>query len=184
MRRVSDPVIKDHRELEEYYNNILNATTDDEKTRWQNQFVWELARHSAGEEIVIYPAMEEELTNGKELADNDRQEHQKVKELLHKFQGMNATDSAFSPTLRQLWADLSEHIKHEEEEDLVRLEEALSAAKSAEMAKSFQRTKMFVPTHAHPSAPDKPPFETVVGLMTAPIDKLLDVFHRFPKGEQ
>ncbi|KAF9997218.1 hypothetical protein BGZ80_007053 [Entomortierella chlamydospora] len=158
MRRVSDPVIKDHRELEEYYNNILNATTDDEKTRWQNQFVWELARHSAGEEIV--------------------------KELLHKFQGMNATDSAFSPTLRQLWADLSEHIKHEEEEDLVRLEEALSAAKSAEMAKSFQRTKMFVPTHAHPSAPDKPPFETVVGLMTAPIDKLLDVFHRFPKGEQ
>ncbi|KAF9395751.1 hypothetical protein BGX21_009797 [Mortierella sp. AD011] len=160
MRRVSDPVIKDHRELEEYYNNILNATTNDEKTRWQNQFVWELARHSAGEEIVLYPAMEAELTNGKQLADNDRQEHQK------------------------LWADLSEHIKHEEEEDLVRLEEALSATKSAEMAKSFQRTKMFVPTHAHPSAPDKPPFETVVGLMTAPIDKLLDVFHRFPKSEQ
>jgi hypothetical protein len=43
------------------------------------------------------------------------------------------------------------------------------------------RTKKFVPTHSHPNAPDKPPFETVVGLMTAPLDKLQDVFKKFPK---
>ncbi|KAK4074669.1 hypothetical protein Purlil1_12888 [Purpureocillium lilacinum] len=35
---------------------------------------------------------------------------------------------------------------------------------------------MFAPTRSHPRAPDKPPFETVVGLMTAPLDKVRDIF--------
>lgn len=37
-----------------------------------------------------------------------------------------------------------------------------------------------VDVRSHPSAPDKPPFETVVGLMAAPIDKLRDLFTAFP----
>lgn len=78
MIRVSDAIKRDHRELEDYYNNILDSTSDDDKTRWQNQFTWELARHSVGEELVVYPAMEKCLVDGKELADKDRKEHQKV----------------------------------------------------------------------------------------------------------
>lgn len=56
--RVSDRIKHDHRELETYYNKIKSAKSDDEKVRWQNQFVWELARHSIAEELVVYPAME------------------------------------------------------------------------------------------------------------------------------
>jgi hypothetical protein len=85
------------------------------------------------------------------------------------------------PTLQSLWADLERHIKEEEEDDLPRLEEAYYASGSDELAASFQRTKKFVPTRSHPSAPDHPPFETAVGLMTAPIDKLADMFRKFPK---
>jgi hypothetical protein len=47
----------------------------------------------------------------------------------------------------------------------------------------FERMKMFVPTRAHPSAPNKPPFETLVGLLTMPVDKLRDLFKDFPKTE-
>lgn len=32
----------------------------------------------------------------------------------------------------------------------------------------------------HPSFPDKPPFETAVALLAAPIDKLRDLFVTFP----
>ncbi|PYH67181.1 uncharacterized protein BO88DRAFT_344867, partial [Aspergillus vadensis CBS 113365] len=38
----------------------------------------------------------------------------------------------------------------------------------------------FVPSRSHPSAPDKPPFETAIGLMTAPIDHLADLFRKWP----
>jgi len=78
MSRISDVIKHDHRELEEYKNNILNASDDDTKVRWQNQFTWELARHSIGEELVVYPVLEKTVTNGKAMADHDREEHNEV----------------------------------------------------------------------------------------------------------
>ena len=76
--------------------------------------------------------------------------------------------------------DLNEHIIGEENDDLPALETAMQTEESESMAKSFGRTKAFVPSRSHPTAPDKPPFETVVGLMTAPIDHLADMFRKFP----
>jgi hypothetical protein len=61
------------------------------------------------------------------------------------------------------------------------LEKVLEENESQEMSSSFKRTKMFVPTRSHPMAPDKPPFETVAGLMAAPLDKIGDMFRKFPK---
>lgn len=78
MAKISDTIKNDHRELEGWYDKIINPTNEDEQVRAQNQFVWELARHSIGEEIVVYPALEKHLENGKKLADRDRQEHQVV----------------------------------------------------------------------------------------------------------
>ena len=61
MSRIIDAIKKDHSELKQYYNNIINAKSNDEATRWQNQFTWELARHSIAEELVVYPAFEKLL---------------------------------------------------------------------------------------------------------------------------
>ncbi|KAK3814556.1 MAG: HHE domain protein [Linnemannia elongata] len=180
---ISEPVKKDHRELEEYYHKILDAKDEDEKTRWANQFVWELARHSVGEELVMYPCMRKALKDGDTIVEKDLREHQEVKEQLFKFQSLDATDRSFEPLLRTIWTDLAKHMKEEEESDLVQLEQALSSEESIDLAKSFQRTKKFVPTRSHPSAPNQPPFETVAGLLAAPIDKLRDLFARFPKDD-
>jgi len=96
------------------------------------------------------------------------------------FQGLKASDPKFEPTIRALWADLSEHIKEEEQHDLIVLEKALQESESEELLAGFNRAKMFAPTRSHPSAPDKPPFENVAGLLAAPIDHLKDLFSRFP----
>lgn len=79
-----------------------------------------------------------------------------VKEMLHKFQQLSPSDSEFEPTIKKLMSDLAEHIKEEESEDLVKLEQAVPNSESHTLAASFKRTKMFVPTRSHPSAPDKP----------------------------
>jgi hemerythrin superfamily protein len=79
MSTISEAIKKDHQEIKEYANNIRAATDDDTKTRWQNQFTWELARHSIGEELVVYPAFAKHLgAKGQEMADKDRAEHQSV----------------------------------------------------------------------------------------------------------
>jgi len=181
MTKISDAIKDDHRELEQGYKNILNAGTSDEKVRWRNQFTWELARHSIGEELVLYPAFEKHLPDGKQMADKDRQEHLSVKKHLAKFQNLSPENSEFEPTLQALWKDLGQHIKEEEEHDLIAIEEKLPADESEGLVSSFKRTKMFIPTRSHPHAPDKPPYETVVGLLAAPIDHLRDIFSKFPK---
>ncbi|MCJ1258818.1 hypothetical protein MMC24_006652 [Lignoscripta atroalba] len=178
---VSETIIHDHKELDEYINNILSAKDDDTKVRWQNQLTWELARHSIAEELVVYPAMEKNLPGGKSMADKDREQHQTLKEVLYKFQGLKPSDTDFEPTLKELMANLDEHTKQEEKDDLPILENAIEKSESESLAKSFGRTKMFIPTRSHPSAPDRPPFETVAGLMTAPLDRLGDMFRKFPK---
>ncbi|GES60571.1 HHE domain protein [Aspergillus terreus] len=178
--RIIDAIKTDHREIEDYYSKVLGSATDKEKVEWQNQFTWELARHSIAEELVVYPQFEKKLPDGQALADKDRKEHQSVKEQLKKFQNMKPSDPEFESTIKALMQDLSEHIKEEETQDLPKLEDALTTEESEGLSKSFGRTKIFVPSRSHPSAPDKPPFETAIGLMTAPIDHLADLFRRWP----
>jgi len=183
MSTISDAIIKDHRELEQYYNEVINSNDHDHQQRYGNQFTWELARHSVGEELVVYPAFEKLMgAEGKSMAEHDRAEHHKVKELLKQFQNMKSKNPDYVAKLKEIWGPLSEHIKEEEQKDLPALESALksSSGESEKMAKSFGRTKAFVPSRSHPSAGEHPPFETVMGLLTAPIDHITDLFRKFP----
>ena len=50
----------------------------DEQTRAQNQLTWELARNLVGEELVLYPAIEKYLRDGKRMVEDDRKEHDTV----------------------------------------------------------------------------------------------------------
>lgn len=76
--RVSDAIIEDHKELKSYYDKVMNSSDPKTQTEYANQFVWELARHSIAEEIVVYPAMEKHVPNGMDMAEKDRQEHRIV----------------------------------------------------------------------------------------------------------
>lgn len=102
--------------------------------------------------------------------------------MLMEFQNMSSSDDDYIPCIKKLWTSLDEHIKDEEERDLPALEEKLQAAhgESSSMAKSFGRTKAFAPTRSHPEAGENPPFETAMGLLTAPIDIVADIFRKFP----
>ncbi|KAF4964845.1 hypothetical protein FSARC_7273 [Fusarium sarcochroum] len=187
MSAISDAIVKDHRELKDYYNEVVNSTDHDHQQRFGNQFVWELARHSIGEELVVYPAMEKYMGDrGKDLADSDRRDHHEAKELLKVFQGLSSQDPEYVPKLKEIWSMLEKHIEEEETRDLPALEQALTsqAQETESLATQFARTKQFVPTRSHPSAGEKPPFETVMGLMAAPIDKLGDIFRKFPDKSQ
>ncbi|KAJ4374723.1 hypothetical protein N0V83_001798 [Neocucurbitaria cava] len=183
---VTDAITEDHRELEKYYNEIVNNPTDvDHIERFGNQFRWELARHSVAEELLIYPAMEKYMgEKGKQNADRDREQHHRVKELLKEFQNMRAHDSGYIPKVKELWQVLSQHIKEEERDDLPALEKAMSTSEdrgySESLAKKFDRTKGFVPSRSHPSAGENPWFEGPMGMLAAPIDRIADIFRKFP----
>lgn len=92
----------------------------------------------------------------------------------------NSTD--FFPLLDTLLKDLHEHIEHEKNEDMPRLEDILSREESKSLANYFEKTKLILPTRSHPSAPNKPYFENFAAMLAAPIDKFTDLLRAFPEG--
>ncbi|KAF7332763.1 Hhe domain protein [Mycena kentingensis (nom. inval.)] len=171
IQTLSQVIQADHQEVIKFYEQYQNAAGDmDAQARWARQLTWELARHSIAEEIVVYPLMEKLLGDvGKKLAAHDREEHQAVKELIG-----------------PMMMDLMHHIEGEENNDLPQLEAELdyrNDQSTHEVVSDFLRTKQFVPTRSHPSAPARPPFETLAGLLAAPMDKLKDAFAKFPTEE-
>jgi hypothetical protein len=70
---------------------INNPSNHDHQQRFGNQFTWELARHSIGEELVVYPAMEKYLGDkGKQMAEEDRKEHHEVSNTHHRQQPLSS----------------------------------------------------------------------------------------------
>ncbi|GLB37091.1 putative HHE domain-containing protein [Lyophyllum shimeji] len=181
-RVLSDAIEKDHKEMYDFYDEYVKAAGNpDAQERWATQLRWEVARHAVGEEIIVYPLMEEKLGNkGIQLADQDRADHQLIKERLYKLESLPAGSKEHADLLKETMDILHKHNDHEEREDLPLLEPTLGRESSSEAAAKFKRTKQFAPTRVHPAAPNKPPFETVAGLMAAPIDKLKDMFAKFP----
>lgn len=76
---ISSAIIEDHRELRECYNEVVRSTDREHQQRWGNQFTWELARHSVGEELVVHPVLDKHLGSvGKQMAETDRKDHHEV----------------------------------------------------------------------------------------------------------
>lgn len=178
---ISAAIKHEHRELEADADTILGSSSPDEQTRYQNQFTWDLARHMIGEELIVYPALIKYVKNGQLIADEGRAEHQDIKEQLKMFQGLRSTDPRFIPTLRVLVVDLENHIRREEDQDFARLEVTISKEESEALTRSLDQIKTFLPSRSHPLAPTKPPFETAVGLLTAPVDMIADMFRKWPR---
>jgi len=177
-----EAVAEDHQEMYEYFDSYQKAHGDfAAQQRFANQLLWEVARHAVGEEIVVYPLMEKHLgPEGLAAADKDRAEHQHVKELLYKLEHLQAGNADFDTTIKQVMDHLRPHNNDEETKDLPQLEAKMSPDELTKAAADFKRTKQFAPTRAHPSAPNKPPYETIAGLFALPLDKLKDMFTSFP----
>ncbi|KAJ5163967.1 uncharacterized protein N7500_005797 [Penicillium coprophilum] len=183
MVRISEAIKDDHRKLESCYNIIVNSEDEDEQTRFQNQFTWELARHAVAEELVVFPALEKLRPEGKAKTDDDRREHSALKEMLDVFQDLNCSDPRFIPTITMLMEGLAQHMQDEEANDLIILEESLTSEESEKLANSLNRTKMFVPSRSHSYDLDQPRYETAASLLSAPLDHLQDLFRKWPEEE-
>ncbi|KAJ7628744.1 hypothetical protein FB45DRAFT_1059449 [Roridomyces roridus] len=185
MSRLTDAIKEDHEEMYEYHDYYKKSAGDaDAQARWARQLTWEIARHAVGEEIIVYPLMEKHLgAQGLKLTDHDREEHQHVKEMLTQLESLKPGTDEYDKILEQMMSSLREHNNDEEVKDLPSLEPQLGEEASKNAAGQFTLTKKFVPTRAHPSLPNKPPFETLAGFLVAPIDKLRDAFDKFPTEE-
>lgn len=180
-----DNLIKmDHQVIKRIYDKFKCAIDKKESEQWRNQLVYEIACHSVAEEIVLYPIIRDQLPNGKELFYTSMAEHKEVKDHLYKAQNLDAFSENFRVEVKLVMDSLIKHIEKEENDILPLIDLNISMEKRIELGNMFARRKLIVPTRPHPDAPIEPTtVESLIAMLTAPLDKFKDFFTSFPKKE-
>ncbi|CAB4422320.1 unnamed protein product [Rhizophagus irregularis] len=172
-------IIDDHKIIRNLAQRYENENNTDERQKIANTVIREIAVHSACEEINLYPAFEKHFTNGKEIADHSREEHLQVKKDLYKLDSMKVTDNGYHELFGKMLKELVHHIDEEESDFLPKFKETISQNELESLGASFAKTRVTAPTHPHPSAPDKPPAESLAGMTALPLDKTRDAVRDF-----
>jgi len=177
---ITDDIQKDHRELEKYYKSYKDAKTTEDGHKWFNLFLWEICRHSAAEEIIMYNMMEAKGEEGKKLATKSREDHRELKVMLEDLR-KEKDEKKFEEKFDAVYKSFQDHIKLEEGEDVPYLKKNVSDEARAAASKAFGMKKNLVPTRPHPEIPDKPTsVELALGMLAMPVDKMKDLFTEFP----
>jgi len=173
-RDVVHEVLADHTIIRDLWKRYQNAVDGFEEEALANTLARELAIHNTTEEIILYPAIEKNLEDGKATIEENREEHRQVKADLNKIDALQRNDPTFKELLEKAATEFDLHAQKEETDVLIRFKEATSEEERHKLGEEFVAQRSMVPTRAHPSAPDKPPMATAVGAAVMPVDKTKD----------
>lgn len=168
-------LIEDHREVEQMFSDLESGTGDAEHRRQMaNAVIAELVRHSVAEEEYLYPVTRDVLPDGDHIADEEIREHAGAERTMKEIEGVDATDARFDELLGSLMAEIRHHIAEEENMLFPRLREACSSERLMELGRKVEMAKKMAPTRPHPSAPDTPPWDKLLGPGVGLIDRVRD----------
>ena len=168
-----EDIISDHREVEAVFSQI-EAGGDDGKRDLVEHVITELVRHSVAEEQYLYPTVRRVLPNGDQLADHELKEHAEAEEVMKAIEKTDAQDPKFDELVGKLIEDIRHHVQEEESDLLPQLRTACDAAELDELGEKFENSKKMAPTRPHPSAPDRPPANKILGPGVGLIDRMRD----------
>jgi hemerythrin-like domain-containing protein len=166
----------DHREVEAMFRGLetmRGAQAGKAKKQLVAKATIELVRHSAVEEMYLYPAARKVLPDGDGLADEEIAEHAEAERLMKDLEDMPlGTD--YDAKLDKLMAAVRGHIKEEEQVLFVALSKACSPEELSDLGEKISAAKKLAPTRPHPDAPDTPPANMLAGPALGLVDRVRD----------
>jgi hemerythrin superfamily protein len=164
---------QDHRTVEGLFDRFEKAgdAAHRIKRRLVDTMIEELSRHTAIEELVFYPAVRGEVDDAKADVLEALEEHHVVKWLLHELEDLAATDERFDAKVTVMMENVRHHVKEEEHELFPEVREQMSRRRLIELGEELRAAKPRVATRPHPTSPDEPPANTLVGGAVAALDK-------------
>jgi hemerythrin superfamily protein len=169
-------LIVDHREVDEMLTRLQgDQVSAEERQDTMEQVIIELIRHAIAEESYLYPAIEDRVPNGKQIADKERADHQEVEELLKQLEGEDPHDPSSRPTLAKLVTDLHQHIADEENNLFPALRQVYSEQELRDLGDKVRTAKRAAPTRPHPSAPRGEMARKTLGPMVGLVDRTRDL---------
>lgn len=111
-----DLLMKDHREVEAWFEQFEKAKSDDRKKELANKICLALTVHVQIEEEIFYPACKEAGVDEDKL-DEGVVEHDAAKKLIAEIEDMEPGDELYDAKVHVLGEEIEHHVEEEEEED-------------------------------------------------------------------
>jgi hemerythrin superfamily protein len=182
-RDVIEILTHDHREVEEMFGQLdaLAGQNDEPSLRRRkdlvDQVTIELVRHSVAEEAEVYPKVKERISE--QEAEQAKHEHAEAELTMKRLESLRPGDRVFDEQLATLMQEIREHVAEEESQMFADLRANFSEEELRDLGARVERVKKMAPTRPHPSAPDAPPGDKILGPVTGMFDRMRDaVSHR------
>lgn len=170
----------DHREVEQLFKRF--EKTGDNAYAAKRQLVASmieaLSVHAEIEELVFYPAVRIEVPKAKSDVLEALEEHHVVKVVLRELEDLDPMSERFDAKVTVMTELVRHHVKEEEGELFPEVRRRISRRELLELGDRLRDAKRIVPTRPHPTAPDEPPANAVVGSAVAVIDRVRGVGKR------
>lgn len=171
---VVDILTTDHQEMIDLLSQIEQTADPGQRRDLADTVIAEVMRHAVAEEMLVYPAVEEHVPNGKEEVEHDKKEHEEIVRLMKRLEDVDSADPMFMELVRELEGQLRHHAKDEESEQFPQLRAHIPGDKLVELGEKVQNAKKVAPTRPHPSAPHSELFHKTVGPGVGMVDRLRD----------
>ncbi|OQV11724.1 hypothetical protein BV898_13994 [Hypsibius exemplaris] len=182
-KKITDLVLDDHLKVKTLYAELQKADDQHGEPLYE-KMCWEIALHAVAEELILYPLQEAMDGEGKTIAAESREDHEKTKAALQELDGKPLKEKGVREKIDIMMKDLLEHMEKEESEDLVKLEE-LGDEKLLVAGHDFQQAKLLIPDVAPSNlahsdqeadlAERDSHFKTPLALLSASIGKLKEI---------
>ncbi|KXS15728.1 hypothetical protein M427DRAFT_32149 [Gonapodya prolifera JEL478] len=111
VRGIDELIITDHRSIRELYDRYQKEVDEVKKETIVNEFIREVALHSAAEEMILYPVLDSLLASESRIdVGNLRGGHQKVKEGLYQVDEMMSSKGKGAKSVEKALAGVMKHV--------------------------------------------------------------------------
>lgn len=134
---------EEHRQCEELMSQIETTLDIVHKKELYLQLKEDLIPHMEGEERTLYAHLIEDVHDeeAEEVALHAEDEHQEVKELFYKLDGLGIESEEWKTTFRQLHENVRKHVEEEENELFAEAKEDFSKEELIEFGDEFIEAK-------------------------------------------
>jgi iron-sulfur cluster repair protein YtfE (RIC family) len=161
----------DHDEVREMFAR-LEAATGEQRRKLFQQLLGELVRHEVAEEEILRPVSKRDA--GEAIANARIKEESQAEELLKEMEKLDPGSAEFTSKLAKLRREVERHAEAEETKEFPRVAEKETTEWLEQMGRAYEAAKMMAPTRPHPSTPNTPVANMLVGPFAAVVDRARD----------
>lgn len=142
---------QDHRTVENVFQQFEQTSGRDKRRELVDTMIEELSIHATIEEQHFYPFLRD-LGLEQDSVEEAEHEHAKAKAVLAALTRLQPEDEHFEPMVRELIADVRQHVSEEENDLFPRLRDAASQDDLEQVGQRLEQAKQEAPTK--PAAKD------------------------------